>query len=432
MKYTLTLLLFFAFFEIQSQSLYFPPLAGTAWETLPPDSLGWCDEQIEDLYAFLEDNGTKAFLVLKDGRMVLEKYFGTFSQDSLWYWASAGKTATAVLVGIAQAEGLLDIGDPVSDYLGQGWTSAPADKEALITVRHQLTMTSGLDDIGPDSDCTLPSCLLYLADAGTRWAYHNAPYTLLDKVVEAATGQNFNLYFTQKVKAKTGMKGLWLPLGYNNVYFSDARSMARFGLLVLNGGHWGNTPVLPDAAYMHDMVNTSQDLNLSYGYLWWLNGKDTYMVPGLQFPFSGPLSPSGPQDMISALGKNGQFLSISPSEGLIMVRMGNSPDALPVPFLLNNEIWKRMNDLSCSPVRTGEVAFFEKNMRAFPNPVDDFLKIAWQKDVGDFTLTITDGMGRQVFSGKNMDTIDTRHWPHGIYQCIVKWDGGMDMQGIVK
>ena len=171
-----------------AQTLYFPPLTGSSWETLSPDSLGWCEDNIDSLYQYLEEKNTKAFLVLKNGRIVLEKYFGAFEQDSLWYWASAGKPATAVVVGIAQAEGLLDISDPTSDYLGEGWTAAPPEKEALITIRHQLTMTTGLDDSVADADCNLDTCLQYLANAGTRWAYHNAPYTLLDKVVEAATG----------------------------------------------------------------------------------------------------------------------------------------------------------------------------------------------------------------------------------------------------
>jgi CubicO group peptidase (beta-lactamase class C family) len=267
-------LLFFSFGKTSAQSLYFPPLTGNAWETLSPDSLGYCEEKIQDLYDLLETNNTKAFLLLKDGRIVLEKYFGTFTQDSVWYWASAGKSMTACLVGIAQQENLLDINDRTSDYLGTGWTACPPDKEDLITVRHQLSMTSGLDDGVPDIYCTLDTCLIYKADAGTRWTYHNAPYTLLDKVLETASGQNFNVFFNQKITQKTGITGLWVKLDYNNVLWSKARSMARFGILVQNGGTWNTTPVLTDPAYFQQMVNTSQDLNKSYGYLWWLNGKE--------------------------------------------------------------------------------------------------------------------------------------------------------------
>jgi CubicO group peptidase (beta-lactamase class C family) len=82
------------------------------------------------------------------------------------------------MVGIAQQEGLLSIRDKSSKWLGAGWTSCPVDKENLITVRHQLTMTSGLNDGVTDPFCTDAGCLQCLADPGTRWAYHNAPYTL--------------------------------------------------------------------------------------------------------------------------------------------------------------------------------------------------------------------------------------------------------------
>lgn len=127
-------------------SLYFPPLSGTEWQTASPASLGWNEVLLNDLYPYLQSKNTKAFMILKDGKIVVERYFGTFSADSLWYWASAGKTLTAFLAGLAQEEGLLTINDKTSRYLGAGWTSEPLAKENLITVRHQLTMTTGLDD----------------------------------------------------------------------------------------------------------------------------------------------------------------------------------------------------------------------------------------------------------------------------------------------
>ena len=88
-----------------AQELYFPPLLGNVWETTDPEALGWCTDQIPPLLQLLEDNDTKAFLVLKDGRIVIEHYFGTFTQDSSWYWASAGKSLTAFLVAMAQEDG---------------------------------------------------------------------------------------------------------------------------------------------------------------------------------------------------------------------------------------------------------------------------------------------------------------------------------------
>jgi len=97
--------------SLHSQNLYFPPVTGNVWETTSPASLGWCEEHLPELYDYLEDANSKGFIVLKDGRIVLEKYFGTFTKDSLCYWASAGKSLTSFLVGIAQQAGKLSIED---------------------------------------------------------------------------------------------------------------------------------------------------------------------------------------------------------------------------------------------------------------------------------------------------------------------------------
>lgn len=329
--------------------MYFPPLIGSAWDTTSPASLGWCTDRIDSLYTFLQQKNSKAFIVLKDGKIVLEKYFGSFTQDSLWYWASAGKTITAYLVGKAKEQGYLSLSDTSSKFLGTGWTSCTAAQEDSITIRHQLTMTTGLDD-GGDVYCTLPSCLNYLAPAGSRWAYHNAPYTLLESVITYATGQNINLYTQNVLKTQTGMTGLWVTVDYNNVFYSKARSMARYGILLQNKFKWSSSTLLSDSMYIREMLNSSQSLNYAYGYLTWLNGKGSYMVPGSQIKLPGSYAPAAPLDMYAALGKNGQILSVAPSKGLIVVRMGDDPSAGDVAFTLCNDIWQRLNDIMCNSV----------------------------------------------------------------------------------
>lgn len=325
-------------------SMYFPPVTGTEWQTNSAASLGWNETELNNLYTYLEQKGTKAFLILKNGRLVTERYFGSFTADSNWYWASAGKTMTGLLIGIAQQEKILNISDKTSQYLGTGWTSLPVAKENMITIRHQLTMTTGLNDaVTPDNDCTSPSCLVYKADAGTRWAYHNAPYTLLDKVVENASGTSYNNYFQQKIRNVIGMNGLWIKTGYNNVYYSSARSMARFGLLLLNKGKWDQTAILTDTNYFNAQVNTSQNLNLSYGHLTWLNGKASYMLPSLQFAFPGMMTPSAPADMYAALGKNDQKVYVVPSQKLVVIRMGESAGNVQLAVSsFDNELWGKL------------------------------------------------------------------------------------------
>ena len=332
---------------ISSTAMYFPPLTGSEWQTLSPESLNWDTDKLAELYQLLEENDTRAFMILKDGKIVVEQYFGkdllklrAFDKDKNWYWASAGKTLAATMVGFAQEDGFLKLTDKTSDYLGKGWTSATEEQEDKITIWHQLTMTTGLDDGVTDNFATTPNMLVYKADAGTRWSYHNAPYTLIEKVVSQATGKSFEDYFDEKLANKIGMKGLWTWANNYHIYYSNARSMARFGLLMLNRGKWNNETVISDSLFFEAMITTSQNLNKSYGYLWWLNGEESYMVPQSQRVIKGSLTPEAPADMYSALGKNGQYLSIIPSQNIVMVRMGDNPDSSMVPFLFQNDIWE--------------------------------------------------------------------------------------------
>jgi CubicO group peptidase (beta-lactamase class C family) len=393
MKVKLSLILLILFsLSGTTQSLYFPPSNNDNWETTSPESLGWCTENLDSLYYFLESNNSKAFIVLKDGKIVLEKYFDNFTQDSFWYWASAGKSLTAFLIGMAQEDGFLKISDTTSKYLSDGWTSCSQSDEHKITILNQLTMTTGLDDGLANPDCTDQICLKCLADPGTRWAYHNAPYTLLDDVLEAATGKTRNLYLTQKFNG-TGISGMFFPIGYNRLFISTPRVMARFGLLMLNEGVWDQKTIMSDTSYFNHMINTSQALNKSYGYLWWLNGKTSYMIPQLQYVFQGMISPDAPADMYSALGKNGQILNIVPSENLIMVRMGDAPgtgNGLIAP-LFNNEIWKYFNQVYCTS-SVEEKESFKTGIKVFPNPATHELNIESREKI--LKVEISDSHGR--------------------------------------
>jgi CubicO group peptidase (beta-lactamase class C family) len=387
-------------FDFMAQTIYFPPLTGNTWDTIAPQNLGYCQPKIDSLYSFLEQNNSKAFILLKDGKIVMEKYFGTHTATTPWQWASAGKTITSFMTGIAQQEGYLSITDTTASYLGQGWTNCTPQQEERITIWNQLTMTSGLDDGVPDHYCTLDTCLNYLADPGTRWAYHNGPYTLLDGVIENATGLTLNNYTTQKLKNPTGMTGSFFSVGYNNVFFSTARSMARFGSLILNKGNWNGNQIMTDTTYFNDMVNTSQNLNKSYGYLWWLNGKQSFMVPTLQTVFPAFMCPNAPADMISAIGSGGQFLNVVPSQNLVWLRMGDEPSNSNVPFLLNDDIWQYVNDLVCS-TSSVEEENFEQEIQLYPNPANEQL-----------TITVKDGfLGKVILYnqvGEKIEELDFR------------------------
>jgi CubicO group peptidase (beta-lactamase class C family) len=334
-------------------SLYFPPISNSNWQTTSAEDLGWQNDALSDLLNYLETNNTRAFIILKDGKIVIEEYWGenilgtaNFGQNTRWYWASAGKTITATLTGIAQQEEVLNINDKTSDYLGDGWTSLMSEKENLITIKDQLSMTTGLDYDVNNLNCTTPTCLQYKADAGAQWFYHNAPYTLLRDVIEAATQLDYNQYTDEKIEHKIGMNGEWFPSNeFNNVYWSNARDMARFGLLMLNKGVWDNTAVLEDTNYYNDMINSSQDLNLSYGYLWWLNGKDSVILPSFDFSFNMKLANNAPDDLVAGMGKDGQFVEFVPSQNIVVIRMGEAPEDSLVPTEFHNDMWSKIAEI---------------------------------------------------------------------------------------
>jgi len=330
--------------------IYFPPDEPDTWVQVTPASLGWNTAEIPSLVELLENNDTRAFIVLKDGKIVIEEYFGNnlaetgpFSKNSLWYWASAGKTLTAFIVGKAQEEGYLSINDKSSDYLDAGWTSLTSQQESKITVRHQLTMTTGLDDAVANNHSFQKENLVYKAEAGSRWAYHNGPYTLLEKVVSVATEMDFDSYFNSVLRDKTGMDGTWQWIDDDHVFFSTPRSMARFGLLILNNGKWADQDIIGDVSYVNSMISPSQTINKSYGFLWWLNGKESFMIPESQIVFTGSITPAGPPDMFSGMGKNGQYVSVVPSMNIVMIRMGENPSSVPVPFLFLDDIWEKLS-----------------------------------------------------------------------------------------
>jgi len=323
------------------EEIYFPDNNSDFWETKTPASLGWNEEAIQPLLSYLEEKHTRSFIVLVNGRIVMENYFNGHSATTPWYWASAGKTLTSTLTGIAQEEGLLNINNKVSDYIGTGWTSASLDKENLITCRHLLTMTSGLNDEGGDS--VAPENLHYLTDAGTRWAYDNV-YVKMQDVIASASGQTWNNYFNTKLRDKIGMTGAWTESGDElSVYWSNTRSMARFGLLALNNGKWKETQIV-SSAYHSAATNNSQDINKSYGYLWWINGAESYRMPQSQLQFKGSLIPDGPDDMYMALGKNDQKIYVIPSKKMVIIRMGDAADGENWALSdFDNNLWKKIN-----------------------------------------------------------------------------------------
>jgi CubicO group peptidase (beta-lactamase class C family) len=322
-------------------TMYFPSNTDATWETTSVNEQGWNEQAVQALNDFLEQKHSKSFMILVNGRIVMETYFNGHTQNTTWAWNSAGKTLVSATTGIAQQEGLLNINNPVSQYLGVGWTSEPAEKEQMITSKHLLSMTSGISD---SSNWVVKSNLTYLADAGSRWSYSNVFQKLMD-VVSAASNQDFETYFNAKLKNKIGMDGFWNYGLIFTIYHSTTRGMARFGLLALNNGKWNGEQVLNED-FFTESTNTSQSINPSYGYLWWLNGKTHYMVPGGQTVYQEPLVSSAPSDMFTAMGAEDQRIYVVPSKKMVVIRMGDASDPTKPNFALSgfdDALWQKIN-----------------------------------------------------------------------------------------
>lgn len=422
--FTYILTLFFVSNIAYSQNIYFPPTNSTNWDTLSPSSLNWCTDSITALYDYLETENSKSFILLKDGKIVLEKYFGTYTMDSSYTWFSAAKSLRAFLIGKAQEEGYLDITDKTSDYLGQNWTSLTTAQEDSITIWHQLTMTSGLDE--SNFSCVTANCLNYVSTAGSRWSYHNGPYSLLNDLLQSATGVTQNSYTTSRVKTPIGMGGFWISLLGNSSYYSKARDMARYGLLVSNKGIWDTDTLLTDTNYLNQMVSPSQTLNPSYGYLWWLNGQNGYVTTGPPTFVNGPISPNAPMDTYTAAGSQGQFISISPSNGFVMIRQGNTGTSNYTEFGLHDGIWKRIMNLSCT---TNSIKESDNNqLTIYPNPTHNLLTINTNKNIH---VKVYDIYG-QFINQYNSNNLDISTLKAGKYILKIRIEDNIHTQTFIK
>ena len=411
--------------DAAAQELYYPPTDTDDWATVSAAEAGFSERGLDALDSLLEATNTHAFLLLRDGRIVREHYYGDFGRDSLWLWNSAGKTMTAALIGIAQAAGELDVAHATSDYLGRGWTAMTPAREDAITIRHQLTMTTGLDDTAVDVGCTHPSCLTYLAEPGTRWSYHNGPYTLLLDVLQAATGQAPNAYVRRRLTPATGIRGGYLSLDSNRIFVSRPRDMARFGLLVLGGGAWDGTPVLADTAYLRAATTPSQALNPAYGYLWWLNGQDSYLLPQGQLRFDGAIAPRGRADAYFGIGKDAQVVAVHPGTREVWIRMGGRPNdrGLFVPTDYVDDLAAaieaaRVTSSSVEPVAAAE------DFRAWV--ADGRLHVRGAAGLTD--LRLVDGLGRvRALGNVNGGSVGVGELSSGLY-----WVVGVERGGVVR
>lgn len=303
-----------------------------------PTTSGWDSAKLDELAAYAESKSTKAFVLVSGEQTILEKYWGgadaSYTQDV----ASAQKSVTSTLAAIAIEKGLFTLDTTITSILGAGWSNAPAAQEANITMRHLLSMTSGLGiQLG------------YLAPAGTAWLYNDDAFYRVRLSIEAKTGKTLDavahewlfdpLGMTKsRFRARLGKDSKDLPIvGLE----TSANDLVLFGKMLRARGTWNGASIV-SAAKVDALTSTSQTLNPSYGFLFWLNGKSGGLLPPAT-SFTGPLVPSAPADAFAALGANDQKMYVARSIDLVMVRIGGSAgESRNALSSFDEELWKRI------------------------------------------------------------------------------------------
>lgn len=332
-----------------ARRLYFP--TAESWKTVEPASVGWRSMALDEALDFAMSRKSSGVVVLHQGRILAERH-QSVEKPSLRYRglvhgrddegrviedvASVQKSVASILVGIAQEKGLLRISDPVHKHLGSGWSNATTEQESRITIRHLISMSSGLTDR-----------LRYSDPPGTKWKYNTNAYCLSVRAVAEAAKMTPNevtrVWLTGPLEMRDSR---WVerrlarisPPETNRLGFATtARDLARFGLLILAEGQWNRSVVLADQTYLKDALTPSQEMNPGYGYLWWLNGQKQAQRPGRAV--RGPLNSEAPQDLVAALGALGRKCYVVPSLGLVVTRLGDQPDSLRTKKF-DTEFWR--------------------------------------------------------------------------------------------
>jgi len=277
-------------------------------------------------------SGTRAVIVLYDGKLVAEKYAPGYDVHSKMLGWSMAKSITAALIGILVKDGKLKVetSAPVPEWQKE------SDPRHAITLEQLLQQTSGLDfeeDYSKASEAT--NMLFKNGDMaaftarrqlrytpGTAFNYSSGNSNILSRIIRQTVGEAaYHSFPARALFYKIGMNSALLEpdasgtfIGSSFVY-ATARDWARFGLLYYNNGVWNGQQILPEGWVKKTSLPSAADSQKHYGYQFWLNGFDKKNM-------SKRLYPDVPADMYFADGYGGQQVYIIPSKKLVVVRLG--------------------------------------------------------------------------------------------------------------
>ena len=291
------------------------------WQLVPADQAGLDGERLERAVEGIGAlEGVQGVLVARHGLLAAERYFRGAAGDRLHNMKSASKSVLSALAGLAVAEGVLEPDQPIAELLPEAAGLDDAGKRA-ITVRHLLTMTSGLESTSFGNYGSWVASRNWVqaalarplqAEPGTRFAYSTGGTHLLSAALSRAAGRSTHDFAREHLFGPLGIhRSAWardrqgIHVGGNNLSLLP-RDMLKFGQLYLNRGRWAGEQLLPwqwvDESIRPSLAGPRGRGRIygGYGYLWWLRGpreRGAYI----------------------ASGYGGQYIYVSPAEDLVVV-----------------------------------------------------------------------------------------------------------------
>jgi len=299
------------------------------------------EESLDAAIQFSKEMGSHALLIYHGGEVILEKYFDGFDAQTISDTQSMHKTVLAMLVGIALDEGVIkSIDEPASNYLDE-WKN---DSRRLITIKHLLQQSSGLDYPGfsyhPLSDFNQ----LMLGEDVTKMTLQQKVYRKPNEVFEynGVNPQNLGLLLQRaygKRYADLLSEKLWQKIAEDDATVildsekykmprtycclnATARDWLRIGILILNEGKLGQKQIVPKSWIQN--MKIPAETNANYGYLTWLGTE--HQENRIYNPKSSATGfhsePFDDPDIVYLDGFGGQRVYIIPSKELVLVRTG--------------------------------------------------------------------------------------------------------------
>ncbi len=326
-----------------------PIQTNDGWETAQPSQVMLRSQKLLEMLAYIngiQNHGVHAILIVKDGKLVFEEYFKgylwdiskpnfqgafvTYNMDTPHYLASVTKSVTSAVVGIAKDQnGFSDINDKIKIYFPE-YSSILIDEKEKITIKHLLTMTSGLawdesstsyDD--PANDVTQlfmqPDPVKFIlmktltSTPGAQFHYNSGCTNILSDIVRKTIEQNFLTFADHNLFKPLGITNYqWDLLNPNYVFASGGlylrpRDLAKIGYVFLNQGQWKGKQIISEE-WIHQSITSHIDPQVSwatgYGYQWWIGS----------FQFDANV-----YSCFFAAGWGGQYMFVFPQENMIVI-----------------------------------------------------------------------------------------------------------------